>query len=70
LPTITAQPVNQFGCVGGGATFNVTAVTAPNAGGPLAYQWQAWNGSAWVNICRSYHIIIGILKSYIGNEYE
>lgn len=50
LPTITAQPVNQFGCVGGGATFNVTAITAPNAGGPLAYQWQAWNGSAWVNI--------------------
>ncbi|HNB33923.1 MAG TPA: HYR domain-containing protein, partial [Bacteroidia bacterium] len=50
LPTITAQPVNQFGCVGGNATFNVTAVTAPNAGGPLAYQWQAWNGSAWVNI--------------------
>lgn len=50
LPTITAQPTNQFGCVGGSKTFSVTAVTAPNAGGPLAYQWQAWNGSAWVNI--------------------
>lgn len=50
LPVITAQPSNKLGCVGGNATFNVTAVTSPNAGGPLAYQWQAWNGSAWVNI--------------------
>jgi hypothetical protein len=50
LPTITAQPVNRTVCVGQNATFSVTAVTAPSAGGPIAYQWQQWNGTAWVNI--------------------
>jgi hypothetical protein len=50
LPVITAQPTNQLGCVGGSRTFSVTAVTSPNAGGPLAYQWQLWNGTAWVNV--------------------
>ncbi len=50
LPTITAQPVNRTVCAGSSATFNVTAVTTPNAGGPIAYQWQQWNGSAWVNV--------------------
>ena len=49
LPTITAQPVNRTVCAGTTATFSVTAVTAPTAGGPLAYQWQQWNGTAWVN---------------------
>ncbi len=50
LPVITAQPVNRTVCSGGSATFNVTAITSPNAGGPIAYQWQQWNGGAWVNI--------------------
>jgi HYR domain/Secretion system C-terminal sorting domain len=50
LPTITAQPVNRTVCAGSSATFNVTAVTTPNAGGPIAYQWEQWNGSAWVNV--------------------
>ena len=50
LPTITAQPVNRTVCAGSSATFNVTAITTPNAGGPIAYQWEQWNGSAWVNV--------------------
>jgi subtilisin-like proprotein convertase family protein len=50
LPVITAQPVNRTVCVGQNASFSVTAVTSPSANGPLAYQWQQWNGSAWVNV--------------------
>lgn len=50
LPVISAQPANRTVCVGTNATFSVTAGTTPNAGGPLSYQWQAWNGSAWVDI--------------------
>ena len=50
LPVITAQPANRTVCVGQNAAFSVTAVTSPSAGGPIAYQWQQWNGSAWVNI--------------------
>ena len=50
IPVITTggQPTNQTVCVGSNATFSVTA-SVP-AGNPLTYQWQAWNGSAWVNI--------------------
>jgi len=47
---ITAQPQNRTVCAGQNATFSVTAVTSPNANGPLSYQWQSWNGSAWVNV--------------------
>jgi hypothetical protein len=50
LPVITAQPTNRTVCVGTNATFSVTAITSPNANGPLAYQWQQWNGSAWVDV--------------------
>jgi subtilisin-like proprotein convertase family protein len=50
LPVITAQPQNRTVCVGQSATFSVSAVTSPNANGPLSYQWQSWNGSAWVNV--------------------
>ncbi|OSZ80048.1 hypothetical protein CAP36_01940 [Chitinophagaceae bacterium IBVUCB2] len=50
LPTIGTQPANRTVCVGTTATFTVVATTAPTAGGPLAYQWQQWNGSSWVNI--------------------
>jgi hypothetical protein len=45
---INGQPTNQTVCVGTNALFNVTA-TVPS-GNPLAYQWQGWNGTAWVNI--------------------
>ena len=48
IPVIGGQPTNQAACVGSDAVFSVTA-TVP-AGNPLAYQWQAWNGTAWVNI--------------------
>jgi hypothetical protein len=48
IPVISGQPANRTACVGTNATFTVTA--AVPAGNPLAYQWQAWNGSAWVNI--------------------
>jgi HYR domain/Secretion system C-terminal sorting domain len=50
LPVITAQPANRTVCTGSNATFSVTAATSPSAGGPIAYQWQQWNGSAWTNI--------------------
>jgi HYR domain/Secretion system C-terminal sorting domain len=50
LPVITSQPANRTVCVGANATFSLTAITSPNAGGPLSYQWQQWNGTAWVNI--------------------
>ena len=50
LPTVTTQPANRTVCAGSNATFTVVAVTAPSAGGPIAYQWQLWNGSTWNNI--------------------
>ncbi len=50
LPVITQQPVNRTVCAGSNATFSVTAVTSPNAAGPIGYQWQQWNGLSWVNI--------------------
>ncbi|MBL7729639.1 MAG: HYR domain-containing protein, partial [Chitinophagaceae bacterium] len=49
-PVITQQPQNRTVCAGQNATFTVAAITSPTAGGPLSYQWQQWNGSAWVNI--------------------
>ncbi|HEY6062077.1 MAG TPA: HYR domain-containing protein, partial [Chitinophagaceae bacterium] len=48
IPVISGQPSNQFVCVGSNGAFTVTATAG--AGNPLTYQWQAWNGSAWVNI--------------------
>ncbi|HEV7782571.1 MAG TPA: HYR domain-containing protein, partial [Chitinophagaceae bacterium] len=50
LPVISIQPANRTVCIGANATFSVTAATSPSPGGPIAYQWQQWNGSAWVNI--------------------
>jgi hypothetical protein len=47
IPVISAQPANRTVCAGTNATFSVTATAN---GGPIAYQWQQWNGSAWVNI--------------------
>ena len=50
IPVIGAggQPANQFVCVGSNGTFSVTAGVP--AGNQLTYQWQAWNGTAWVDI--------------------
>ena len=44
MPVITTQPANRTVCAGTNATFNVVATNA------VSYQWQQWNGSAWVNI--------------------
>ncbi len=44
LPVISAQPANRTVCAGTNATFSVTATNV------VTYQWQQWNGSAWVNI--------------------
>ncbi|MFN8288688.1 MAG: PKD-like domain-containing protein [Chitinophagaceae bacterium] len=50
LPVITQQPVNAAVCVGLNTSFSVAASTSPNAGGPLSYQWQVYNGNTWNNI--------------------
>mgnify|MGYP001310950592 FL=1 len=44
LPVVSAQPVNRTVCAGTNATFSVTATNV------VTYQWQQWNGTAWVNI--------------------
>ncbi|MBK6937492.1 MAG: HYR domain-containing protein [Chitinophagaceae bacterium] len=44
LPVISAQPANRTVCAGSNATFSVTASNV------VSYQWQTWNGTAWVNI--------------------
>ncbi len=48
IPVISSQPSNQFVCLGSNGAMTVTA-SVP-AGNPLNYQWQGWNGSAWVDI--------------------
>jgi len=47
IPTINTQPATRFFCVGSNGVFSVGATSN---GGPLTYQWQEWNGTAWVNI--------------------
>ncbi|MGQ0739750.1 MAG: proprotein convertase P-domain-containing protein [Bacteroidota bacterium] len=48
IPVITTQPpATKFVCVGSDGTF--TVIASAGAGNPLAYQWQIWSGSAWVN---------------------
>ena len=47
IPAISAQPATKFFCVGSNGVFTVAVNTN---GGPVAYQWQEWNGSAWANI--------------------
>ena len=42
---ITVDPVNTSMCAGGSASFSITATgTSP------AYQWQYYNGTAWVSV--------------------
>ena len=48
IPVISAPPLTKFVCVGTDAVYSVTA--SAGTGNPLTYQWQQWNGSAWVNI--------------------
>ncbi|MEO7924520.1 MAG: HYR domain-containing protein [Chitinophagaceae bacterium] len=50
IPVISAQPANQFVCVGSNGAFSVTA-SVPT-GSPLAYKWQKWDGatSTWVDV--------------------
>ncbi len=48
IPVISVQPTTKFVCVGSDGVFSVTA--SAGAGNPLTYQWQTWNGSAWVNV--------------------
>ena len=47
LPNISQHPQTKFVCVGSPGVFSVTATAN---GGPIAYQWQEWNGTAWANI--------------------
>ena len=47
IPVITTQPATKFVCSGSDAVFSVVATAN---GGPIAYQWQIWNGTAWANI--------------------
>jgi hypothetical protein len=44
LPVISSQPTNLTRCLGDNVTFSVTSSNA------VTYQWQQWNGSAWVDI--------------------
>jgi hypothetical protein len=48
IPVISTQPATRFVCAGSDGVFSVVA--SAGAGNPLTYQWQQWNGSAWVNI--------------------
>ncbi len=71
IPVIGGQPANQTVCVGSNAVFSVTA-TVP-AGNPLTYQWQAWNGSAWVNIAGATNATLtlnGVTFSMNTNSYR
>jgi len=73
LPVITAQPQNRTVCVGTNATFSVTAITSPSANGPLSYQWQQWNGSAWTNISgatASSYTVTGTTVSMNTNSFR
>lgn len=47
-PSITTQPTSPAAVCTGGATTNMSVVAA-NGTPSLTYQWQYWNGSAWVN---------------------
>ena len=50
--TITAQPTNTTGAVGGTEQFGVTANTSDNDAGDITYQWQVsiTDGASWSNV--------------------
>ncbi|MBS1759399.1 MAG: HYR domain-containing protein [Bacteroidetes bacterium] len=67
LPIITQQPTNQTVCSGTNATFSVTATNAQS------YQWQAWDGSSWVNISganASTYTISNAIRTQNTNSYR
>jgi|GEM_PF-1074431 len=49
IPVISAHPQTRNICTGEDATFSITAAPA-NGPNNLTYQWQIWNGTAWVNV--------------------
>ena len=50
--SITAQPTNTTGAVGGTESFGVTATTSDNDAGDITYQWQVsiTSGASWSNV--------------------
>jgi len=67
LPVVTTQPVNTTVCVGSSAVFSVVATNT------LSYQWQSWNGAAWVNIAgatASTLTVSGVTFSMNTNSYR
>lgn len=48
IPVISSPLTNQFVCVGSTGAFTINATAG--AGNPLAYQWQKWDGTAWMNV--------------------
>jgi hypothetical protein len=50
--SITAQPVNTTGAVGGTESFGVTATTSDNDAGDITFQWQVsiTSGASWSNV--------------------
>ena len=50
--SITSQPTNTTGAVGGTVSFGVAATTSDNDAGDITYQWQVsiTNGSTWSNV--------------------
>ena len=67
LPVVTTQPANQTVCVGSSAVFSVVATNT------LSYQWQSWNGAAWVNIAgatASTLTVSGVTFSMNTNSYR
>ena len=50
--SITSQPTNTTGAVGGTSSFGVAATTSDNDAGDITYQWQVsiTNGSTWSDV--------------------
>jgi hypothetical protein len=72
IPVISSQPANTEVCAGSTATF--TVVAAP-LGGPnnLTYQWQQWNGTAFVNIAGAINTTLNVNNVTLamnGNTYR
>ncbi len=73
LPVINTQPANRTVCAGSNTTFTVVAVTAPNAGGQLNYQWQLWNGTTWNNVAGATSATLtlnGVTHAMNDNSYR
>lgn len=67
LPVMSSPPVNRTVCTGSNAVFSVTASNV------LSYQWQQWNGSAWVNISgatSSSYTVTGVTLAMNTNTFR